>query len=206
MKTRLRIPWSPAALGVVLLLCGMPISAAAEEDFSALVKRLQQEKPEFAKRQEALLAERYDLADRPAPGVTMSRGKPVQDGVRVKRPKDMTWEKLAALSPEDIKAEMRKSLTVEKLVNKQITSRINVSDAEIKDLFEKNKASFNLPEGYHLQHIMVTPVPEQSIANVKKDDAKSPAEAQAKAEKRGIWSSAQQRTDMSQGTSQKKAG
>ena len=31
----------------------------------------------------ALLGERYDLADRPAPGVTMSRGKPVQEGVRV---------------------------------------------------------------------------------------------------------------------------
>ena len=39
------------------------------------------------KRQQALLAERYDLANRPAPGVTMSRGKPVQDGVRVKLPR-----------------------------------------------------------------------------------------------------------------------
>ena len=104
MKVRLRSPWSSAVLGVGLLLCGTPIGAAAAEDFSALVKRLQQEKPGFAKRHRALLAERYDLADRPAPGVTMSRGKPVQEGVRVKLPKDMTWENLAARSPEDIKA------------------------------------------------------------------------------------------------------
>jgi cytochrome c peroxidase len=65
---------------------------------------LQQEKPQFAKRQQALLAERYELADRAAPGVTMSRGKPVQEGVRVKLPKDMTWGRLAAMSPDDIKA------------------------------------------------------------------------------------------------------
>ena len=85
------------------------------------------------------------------------------------------------VKPEDIKADLRKSLTLEKLVTKEITSRINVSDAEIKDVFEKNKASFNLPEGYHLQHIMVTPIPDSQITNAKHDDAKTPAEAQAKA-------------------------
>jgi len=85
------------------------------------------------------------------------------------------------VKPEDIKADLRKNLTLEKLVTKEITSRINVSDAEIKDVFEKNKASFNLPEGYHLQHIMVTPVPDPQITNAKHDDAKTPAEAQAKA-------------------------
>jgi peptidyl-prolyl cis-trans isomerase SurA len=85
------------------------------------------------------------------------------------------------VKPEDIKADLRKNLTLEKLVTKEITSRINVSDADIKDVFEKNKASFNLPEGYHLQHIMVTPVPDPQITNAKHDDAKTPAEAQAKA-------------------------
>lgn len=87
------------------------------------------------------------------------------------------------MTADDIKAEMRKGLTVEKLITKEITQRINVSDAEIKDLYEKNKASFNLPEGYHLQHIMVTPVPEQQVTNAKRDDAKTPAEAKAKAER-----------------------
>ena len=87
-----------------LLVCGAGMASAAEEDFATLVKRLQKDKPVFAKRQKDLLAERYDLADRPAQGATMSKGKPVQEGVRVRLPKDTTWEKLATLSPEDIKS------------------------------------------------------------------------------------------------------
>jgi cytochrome c peroxidase len=86
-----------------LLLCAALAAPAAGEDFPAMVDRLQREKPEFAKRHRDLLAERYDLADRAATGVTMSRGKPVQEGVRVWLPKDVTWEKLAAMTPEDIK-------------------------------------------------------------------------------------------------------
>jgi cytochrome c peroxidase len=78
-------------------------ASAADEDFSTLTKRLQAEKPKFAQRQQVLLAERYDLADRPSKSTVMSRGKPVQDGVRVKLPAGMTWERLAAMSPEEIK-------------------------------------------------------------------------------------------------------
>ncbi|HET9216702.1 MAG TPA: SurA N-terminal domain-containing protein [Terriglobia bacterium] len=83
------------------------------------------------------------------------------------------------IQPEDIKADMRKTLTLEKLMTKEITSRINVSQNEINTVFEKNKANFNLPEGYHLQHIMVTPF-ESPVNNIKRDDAKSPAQAQEK--------------------------
>ena len=104
MKSERRIRWSSAAIATALFLCATLISAAAAEDFGGLIRRLQQEKPEFAKRHQALLAERYELADRVALGVTMPRGKPVQEGIRVKLPKDMTWERLAAMSPEDIKA------------------------------------------------------------------------------------------------------
>ena len=75
----------------------------AQEDFSSLVKRTEAEKPTFAERQQKLLAERYDLADQPAEGVVMSRGKPLQAGVRVKLPEGVTWEKLAAMTPAEIK-------------------------------------------------------------------------------------------------------
>src|SRR5438093_1706397 len=84
------------------------------------------------------------------------------------------------MSADDIKAELRKSVTLEKLVNKEITSKITVSDAEIKDFYEKNKASFNLPEGYHIAHILVTPLPEPGQTNAKKDDAKTDDEARQK--------------------------
>jgi cytochrome c peroxidase len=94
--------------GAVALACGAVVISAqtvAPESFTALVSRLQQGKPTFAKRQQDLLAARYDLADRAAPGVTMSRGKPVQDGVRVKLPANVTWDRLASMTPDAIKAQ-----------------------------------------------------------------------------------------------------
>src|SRR5262249_22288413 len=85
------------------------------------------------------------------------------------------------MTVDDIRSELRKSITIEKLVNKEITSKISVTDAEIKTFFDKNKDSFNLPESYHIAHILVTPVADPEVHNSKNDDAKSPEEAKAKA-------------------------
>src|SRR6059036_961257 len=82
---------------------------------------------------------------------------------------------------DDIRNELRKSITIDKLVNKEITSKISVTDAEIKNFYEKNKESFNLPESYHIAHILVTPVADPELHNGKNDDAKSPEEARTKA-------------------------
>ena len=100
---RIRRWFLKAALSATGLLCVTLAASAADDEFLALTKRLEAEKPTFAKRQQDMLAERYDLADRTARGVVMSRGKPLQDGVRVKLLAGMTWEKLAAISPEEIK-------------------------------------------------------------------------------------------------------
>jgi len=91
-----------ASVAIVLSVASVAQTPAIE-DFTTLTKRLQAEKPKFAQRQQALLAERYDLVDRSARGTTMSRGKPIQEGVRIKLPSGMTWEKLAALSPQEVK-------------------------------------------------------------------------------------------------------
>ncbi|MBI5125307.1 MAG: cytochrome B6 [Planctomycetes bacterium] len=74
-----------------------------KEDFATIMARMKTAKPEVMKRQMDLLNERYDLSNLPAKEVTMSRGKPIQEGVRAKLPKDMTWEKLSAMSPEEIR-------------------------------------------------------------------------------------------------------
>src|SRR5688572_1046434 len=103
MKTRTSLHLFSATFLASLLISGASSIGAEEESFPALVKRLQAEKPGFADRQQKLLAERYDLADRPAEGVTMSRGKPVQGGVRIKLADGVTWEKLASLTPDEIK-------------------------------------------------------------------------------------------------------
>ncbi len=75
---------------------------AAPEDFQAVMTRMQAAKPEIQQRHLVLLKERYDLGDRPAPGVTMARKKPVQEGVRSRLAEGLTWEKLAAMDPADI--------------------------------------------------------------------------------------------------------
>ena len=75
----------------------------AKESFDKVMARMSAEKAAVMKRHMALLAERYDLSDRPAKGVTMSRGRAVQEGVRVKLPNGMTWQKLAKMSPEEIR-------------------------------------------------------------------------------------------------------
>jgi cytochrome c peroxidase len=54
-------------------------------------------------RQMALLEARYNLASQPHGSITMTRGKPVQSGPAAKLPQGLTWEELAALSPEEIR-------------------------------------------------------------------------------------------------------
>ena len=76
-----------------------------EEEFGSVVARMKAAKAGVMKRQMDLLQARYDLSNRPAAGVTMSRGKPVQEGVRAKLPKSLTWERLGAMAPEEIRAQ-----------------------------------------------------------------------------------------------------
>lgn len=74
------------------------------EEFGKRVARMSAAKAEVMARQLRLLEERYDLSDRPAHGVTMSRGKPIQEGVRVKLPAGVrSWQELAAMTPQEIR-------------------------------------------------------------------------------------------------------
>jgi cytochrome c peroxidase len=101
------------ALGVVGMLAGalgaraqgaassyLPVT---EEDFTTVLARMRAGKAEVMKRQMDLLGARYDLSDRPAAGVTMSRGKAVQDGVRVRLPAGATWDALGKMTPDEIR-------------------------------------------------------------------------------------------------------
>jgi cytochrome c peroxidase len=61
------------------------------------------EKGKIAAAHKALLTERYDLSDRPSAGAKMTRGQPIQEGVRAKLAQGQTWDKLAATSPDEVK-------------------------------------------------------------------------------------------------------
>ncbi len=71
-------------------------------DFPALLETKIAEKDEAMSRQLALLEARYDLSDS-AGDLTMTRGKPIQRGVRVRLPYGATWDELAALTPDELR-------------------------------------------------------------------------------------------------------
>jgi cytochrome c peroxidase len=74
-----------------------------QEAFSATMSCMKTEKSTVMKRQKDLLQERYDLKSDPAPDISMTRGKPVQRGIRLKLTAGMSREKLAAMTPETIR-------------------------------------------------------------------------------------------------------
>ena len=79
---------------------------------------------------------------------------------------------------DDLRHQIRDNIIITKLINKEIMSRISISDAEIAAYYDHNKASFNVPEPeYHLAQILVTPVADPEVRNLKDDDAKDPATA-----------------------------
>ncbi len=81
----------------------------------------------------------------------------------------------------DVKSEIRNELSVQKLVNKEITSKISITDKDIADFYNANKASFNRPEPtLHLAQILVTSAPDPQVRNLKNDKAKTDEEARKK--------------------------
>jgi cytochrome c peroxidase len=73
------------------------------EPFAETMRRMSAQKEGVEAAHRKLLEERYDLSDQPSSSVKMSRGKPVQTGVRVKLPSGVTWQSLGAMSAADIK-------------------------------------------------------------------------------------------------------
>ena len=73
------------------------------ESFASIFKRMTAEKPDVERRHQAMLDQRYDLSNRPAKRAAMFRGKPLQEGVRAKLREGVTWQSLAAMTPEQIR-------------------------------------------------------------------------------------------------------
>jgi peptidyl-prolyl cis-trans isomerase SurA len=82
---------------------------------------------------------------------------------------------------EDFKRDLRRSITTEKVLNKEITSKINVTDGDVTRYYNEHKAEYNLIEPqYHLAQILVTPNPNTPVRNLKNDKARSEADARKK--------------------------
>lgn len=82
---------------------------------------------------------------------------------------------------DDFKRDIRRSLTVDKVINKEITSKVSVTDSDITTYYNTHKAEFNLVEAqYHLAQILVTGQANPQVRNLKNDKATSEAEAHKK--------------------------
>jgi peptidyl-prolyl cis-trans isomerase SurA len=91
----------------------------------------------------------------------------------------------SSMSLDDLRRQIRRYLTSEKLMNKEVTSRINITDADISNFYNANKANFNFIEPkYNIADIVVTsqPTPMQQGANLQNSKASNDVEARRKIE------------------------
>jgi peptidyl-prolyl cis-trans isomerase SurA len=97
--------------------------------------------------------------------------------------KDEFDKKLAErhMTMDDLKAQLRRDLTVNKLINHEITSHINITDKDVANFYNANKAMFNPAEPtIHMAQILVTPQPDANVRNLKNSKAQNANEAKAK--------------------------
>jgi len=84
---------------------------------------------------------------------------------------------------DQLKQQIRRNLTDKKLLNREIESRINITDAEIRDYYNAHKADFDLIEPtYHLAWIFVTGASERQTGNLQDNKAQGDADARKKIE------------------------
>jgi peptidyl-prolyl cis-trans isomerase SurA len=82
---------------------------------------------------------------------------------------------------EDLKNTVRRELSIQKLINREVVSKVTISDQDIAEFYNSNKPQFNVAEPqYRIAQIVVTPRKEPQVRNRKNDDATNEAEAQRK--------------------------
>jgi len=82
---------------------------------------------------------------------------------------------------DDLKSDLRRQLSIQKLLNREVVAKISITDQDVTDFYNANKAQFNVAEPqYRIAQIVVTPKKEPQIRNRKNDDATTEAEAQRK--------------------------
>jgi peptidyl-prolyl cis-trans isomerase SurA len=86
------------------------------------------------------------------------------------------------LTVDDLKSDIRRQLSIEKLLNREVVAKITITDQDISDFYNKNRAQFNVAEPqYHIAQIAITPLPDPAVHNRKNDKAANAAEAGRKA-------------------------
>ncbi|HTF61995.1 MAG TPA: SurA N-terminal domain-containing protein, partial [Edaphobacter sp.] len=96
---------------------------------------------------------------------------------------DQFNEKLKASNHtlDDVRHDIRRSLTFNKLLSKEIDSKITVTDADVANYYNAHKSEYNLVEAqYHLAQIQVTGAPSNQPGNLQNSKAMNEADAKKK--------------------------
>ncbi len=87
------------------------------------------------------------------------------------------------LTPAELRESLGRELLAEKVIRQEVGAKIVVTDQEVTDFYNANRAQFNVAEeGYHIAQIVVTPVRDPQLANRTGDDAATPQAAATKAQ------------------------
>jgi peptidyl-prolyl cis-trans isomerase SurA len=90
--------------------------------------------------------------------------------------------KETALTVDDLKSNIRRQLSIQKLLNREVIAKISITDMDVSDFYAHNQAQFNITEPqYRIAQIVVTPRPDPTVHNRKNDKAMNEAEAGRKA-------------------------
>lgn len=88
----------------------------------------------------------------------------------------------SGLTVDDLKTDIRRQLSVQKLLNREVIAKIAITDQDITDFYNRNRAQFNVAEPqFHIAQIVITPHPDPTVHNRKNDKATSEADAKRKA-------------------------
>lgn len=82
---------------------------------------------------------------------------------------------------DDLKQNIRRQLSIQKLMNREVAAKISITDQDVTDFYKQNQSQFNLAEPlYRIAQIVVTPWKDPQLRNRKNDDAATDAEARRK--------------------------
>ncbi len=82
---------------------------------------------------------------------------------------------------DDLKRDIRRQLSIQKLINKEVVSKISITDQDVGEFYNQNRAQFNVAEPqYRIAQIVVTPRKDPQVRNRKNDDATTDGEARRK--------------------------
>jgi peptidyl-prolyl cis-trans isomerase SurA len=90
--------------------------------------------------------------------------------------------KTRSYTVDDLRNDIRQQLSIQKVINHEVVAKISITDQDVTDFYNQNRAQFNVTEPqYRIAQIVVTPHKDPGLRNRKNDDATTDAEARRKA-------------------------